>query len=314
MITPPPPCPKTRCDRGIVLLNALVMVAALAAVATALLYKAETARQRQVFQQATGQTGLYLDAADGLAVQMLTEDLLKAPESDQTNEPWALPRLAKIDRGSVAIQITDLQGRFNVNWLADPSDLVARQAFDRLLAGLGLSPSLGSAIAAYVTPRGPVDDTAYARRDVPVRVPGAPIPLIEELALVQGLTPETFTRLRPYVAALPQETRLNVGTALPEVLHAFLPAASTAGLEALLAGRVQKPYASVADFRTRSEALLGRNIFDRIDSARFGLTSRWFSVTLEATLDGRHRRRRLVIARNPAEGLATIVARLEDQE
>lgn len=321
---------RARADSGIALLNALVLAAVLAAVAATLMILAGTSRDRQFLMQAQGQGGQYLDALERLSVLILREDMVAGPASDDLTEAWALPRPLAIDRGAATLAIADLQGRFNLNWLADPADLAARAAFARLVRNLGLPPALAQAVADYLRPGAATGD--YATRDIPIRPPQAPVALAEEIAAVTGMTPEAFARLRPYVAALPADTRLNVATAPGPVLAAVLaanPPGNEAGnaaggaeagpIAALIAARAARPFESVADFLARAQRLTGRAAPRPDDPAAFGparlgLTSRWFSATLTARLDGAQRVRRLIIRRDPAQGTARIAARLEDLE
>lgn len=322
--------PRARADSGVALLNALVLAAVLAAVAATLMILAGTSRERQFLMQAQGQAGQYLDALERLSLLILREDMVAGPATDDLTEAWALPRPLDIDRGAGAVALADLQGRFNLNWLADPADLAAQAAFARLVRNLGLPPPLAQAVADYLRPGAATGD--YATRAIPIRPPQGPIALPEDIALVTGMTPEAFARLRPYVTALPPDTRLNVATAPGPVLAAVLATAPPRGpasdppggadsgpIAALIAARAVRPFESVADFQSRAQRLTGRAAPRPDDPAAFGparlgLTSRWFSATLTARLDGAQRVRRLIVRRDPAQGTARIAARLEDLE
>ena len=145
--------PAARRDRGFVLVNALVLVAALAATATLLLSRAERGRAQLEAAQLADQLTLALDAFDALALTRLAQD---RGNSDHGNESWAQPRQAlPLARGEVAGEIQDLQGRFNINWLSSPDNRLAQEAFARLLAQLGLSPELGPEIRPLCHPRCP---------------------------------------------------------------------------------------------------------------------------------------------------------------
>ena len=125
-------------ERGFVLLNALLLVAAFAAAAVYVLGRAEAARLRQAEQQGAGQLQLYLDGFEVLAMQVLHRDQ-QGGAVDTLTDIWAAPiNGVTIDRGLLSGQISDLQGRFNVNWLANTQDLGAEAGFTRLVARLGL--------------------------------------------------------------------------------------------------------------------------------------------------------------------------------
>ncbi len=293
-------------ERGIALLNALVIVAALAAVAAGLMQMAASARARQQTGQDVWQAMLYLDAAQPLAGQILVEDAAGDRGFDHGGEDWARPRRFDVDRGTVTLRLRDLQGRFNVNRLANPADSAARQGFARLLAVLGLPAGLAASVAGHLSPRGPVDAAVYARRPVPVLPSGGAIAVIEEIRLAPGMNAETFALLAPHVAALPAGSVPNVNTATPEVLAALLPGAAPAAIERLVALRTASPFTSTADFRARAGALLRGAGGVTEAGAGFAVASGWFEAELVAELGGTVQRRLMVIERDRRLGAAEI--------
>ncbi|AZV80601.1 hypothetical protein EBB79_21775 (plasmid) [Parasedimentitalea marina] len=88
---------------------------------------------------------------------------------DHLGESWAKPLpVLPLARGSVSGQITGLQGRFNVNWLADPEHIIAHQAFDRLLTRLAIPARTGAAIRSFLRPGGPENQGPWIRLDPPL--------------------------------------------------------------------------------------------------------------------------------------------------
>lgn len=301
-----------RGDRGIALLNALIMVAAISAVAAGLMLRAETSRVRVEDLQISQQAALHLDAAEFLIDPVLRADWERDQNLDHLQEGWARERFdANIDRGLLRGAIRDLQGRFNINSLSVPSDLVAAQSFERLLRALGLPVDLGPEIAGYVQARGPVRAADYLARDVPVRPRGEPMDRIEELRLVRGMTETHFARLLPHVAALPPGTGLNVNTASAEVLGAVLPTANPAGIARLLAERARLPFETRSDFILRTESLIHPRAITQaqVPDGGFMVSSNRFEVTFELWLDGRAHRRILTVERSGLTGATTIAHR-----
>ncbi|MFB9148695.1 type II secretion system minor pseudopilin GspK [Roseovarius ramblicola] len=301
-----------RRDRGIALLNALVMVAAIATLAAGLMIEAGRSHDRMAHVAGSQQAALHLDAGLLLVDPVLRADWLRAPDLDHLAEPWArAPLDADIDRGRLVARLSDLQGRFNVNSLANASDTGAARAFERLLRRLDLPVSLGAEIAGFVQPRGPVRPADYAARAVPVRVPGGAAERVEALRLVRGMTAAYYARLVPYIAALPPGTPLNVNTALPEVLAAVLPAASPADIDRLVAERRTAPFAGTADFETRARRLIHPRVIARaqVPDGGFDVSTRWFEARFVLHLDGRAYRRILTIERSPEDGAALIAHR-----
>lgn len=293
--------------RGFILVNALLIVSALAAAAMVLLLRAGMSVERQAAWQRTAQAEAYLDAVEALAVARLDSDPPTGP--DHVGEPWAAPLLAaELDRGEVSGRIEDLQGRFNVNWLAVPEDVQAQEAFDRLLVARGLPSTLGTAIREFLAPRGPRDLSAYAGGELAILPRGGPVRDARQLLAVPGLTPDAFARLDPLIAALPSDTRLNVNTASAEVLDAWLPEVDSSVAHALVAARARRPFASVGEFLLA----LGPAAAATVDDTRLEVGSGWFLLTAQARLDGRTVARRSVIVRLPLPVGAQVDYRLPD--
>ncbi|ASP18929.1 type II secretion system (T2SS), protein K [Antarctobacter heliothermus] len=296
-----------RAQRGFILVNALVLVGALAAAAAVLLIRAEMSVQRQAAWQGAAQIDAYLDAFEALAITVLEADPAGGP--DTTTEGWAQPIVAvDLDRGAVTGTIEDLQGRFNVNWLAIPDDLGAQEGFARLLAGLGMPPELGTQIAGFLSPGGPLNVDAYSGLDPATRPRGGPLLDTRQLLGMPGLSRAQFDRLEPLIAALPSDTRLNVNTATPEVLAVWLPGMTAERAQRLVARRTRAPFTSVQDFLLE----LSPAVAAELDDTRISIGSEWFLARASARLDGRVASRRVVLSRHPLPVGVLVDYRLPD--
>ena len=285
-------------DRGFVLVNALVLVTAMAAVAVFLLARAEAGRVRLEQRQGADQITYYLDGFDALAVTLLNRDGRSGESVDHLNEAWAKPDYAvPVDRGQIAGQISDLQGRFNLNWLADASNTRARAAFDPLMARIGVSPQSAQAILAFVKSGGPDARQAYLQLDPPLDPVGGAMLMIEQLRDIPQLSDQDRARIGAVSAVLPGDSALNINTAPSAVLHSFVPELSLSVLEKILAPRARTPFTSVDTFIARLEATLGEELDESFDAARFSVGSNWFGVTATATLGPHTARRRSVLHR-----------------
>jgi general secretion pathway protein K len=98
-----------------------------------------------------------------------------------------------------------------------------------------------------------------------------------ELAATPGVAPRDVAQMLPFVVALPTATVLNVNTATPEVLAAALPGMSSDSLATLVAERARKPFATLADLRSRlpSDATIP-------DETTLGTSSSYFLVSVRA--------------------------------
>ncbi|WP_417207601.1 type II secretion system minor pseudopilin GspK [Antarctobacter sp.] len=293
--------------RGFILVNALVLVGALAAAAAVLLIRAEMSVQRQAAWQGAAQLDAYLDAFEALAIAALEADPAGGP--DTLTESWARPIVAaELDRGAVTGTMEDLQGRFNVNWLAVPDDLNAQDAFARLLSGLGLSSELGGQIGDFLAPGEPLNAAAYAGVDPATQPRGGPVLDTRQLLAVPGLSQETFDRLEPLIVALPSDTRLNVNTAVPQVLAAWVPGLTVERAQALVLRRARTPFGSVQEFLLE----LSPAVVAQVDDTRIATGSEWFLARATARLDGRTAARRVVLSRHPLPVGVLVDYRLPD--
>lgn len=287
---------------GFVLVNALVIVAALAMLATLLLMRAEGGRARLEAGLQAGQLALALDAFDALALTRLARE----------TAPTGLTAPLPLARGEVSGQITDLQGRFNINWLSDPGNLVAAAAFERLVGQMALPPQTASVIRSFVQPggpgRSPQERARWLRLDPPLDPVGGPVLSADQLVGIPGLPPRSYDRLRPLITALPGGSRLNVNSAPPEILTAFLPHLPPAALARLIAARAQQPFASVEAFLIAArlqEALAEDDEGSsqtgqdpaRLTPDHLSVSSAWFRVDSLARLDQMSARRTGVLFR-----------------
>jgi len=290
--------------RGFVLVNALVLVAALAAVALWLLSRAETGRIQTAENLQAIQLELYLDAYENLAITLLDSD---PGAVDHSSEAWARRDLElDLDRGRVAGQIDDLAGRFNVNWLSNPEDTNRRTAFMLLATGLGVSVSSAETIIKTVTPGG--NRPTNPKGGVPENPPGGPVLMVDQLPL----SARDLALLRPYIAALPGDSRLNVNTASAPVLSSLLPGTNPAALNALLHDRQAQPFTSVQAFIDAVVRRLGAATAAEIDENIISIGSAWFAVTVMAELDGQQATRRAVLRRLPLPAGAEVAYREDD--
>ena len=284
-------------DRGFVLVNALVLVAAMAAVAVFLLSRSETARVRLEQGQSSDQIGYYLDAFDALAITLLDSD---TGNVDHAGEAWAKADYnVPVDRGQIAGQVTDMQGLFNLNWLTDPSNTRAQGAFDQLLTRTGISPQAGTAIVAFLRSGGPQSRQAYARLDPPLDPVGGAILMFEQLRDIPQLRASDLEKLRRVATALPGSSTLNINTTTSQILAGFFPELTPTIVARILSVRQRTPFESTAEFVTALETALGEGLDDSFDESRFSVGSQWFRVDSAAQLKDHTAKRSAVLFRAP---------------
>ncbi len=219
--------PRCR-QRGVAVLTAMLVVAIGTIIAVNLMWQATLDLRRTESALAADQGLMLTQGAEAWAADILRQDLVDSPASDNLSEPWAtqLPPLP-VDGGSIIGKIEDLQGRFNLNNLVKPDGTenpLARAQFERLLSVLQIDPGLAGAVVDWLDAddvlRFPIggEDVTYAGADPPYRAADTMITSPSELMAVSGFKREIYAMLAPYVTALPIGTKLNVNTASAVVL------------------------------------------------------------------------------------------------
>ena len=246
--------------RGVALITALLITALTASVAASLAWdNALDARRTMVH--------LYRDQAIQVAVgsegwvQTILLDDLAGSNTDHLDEVWAsdippLPIDSEAVQGQIWGQLSDLQGRFNVNNLIGPNgevDQPAFEQFERLLEALGLDIRLAGAVADWLDldqqetiPYG-AEDPLYSGFIPAYRTADQRISNITELAAVDGMDRVSFEILLPHVAALPGRTAINVNTASAVVLRSLGPNITEGDAEGLVILRQEGGFVDYSD-------------------------------------------------------------------
>lgn len=289
-------------DSGFVLVNALVLVAAMAAAAVFLLARAEGGRARLQSGQQEQVLRHGLDAVEALSRGLLDRDLRAGP-IDGLDDAWRIPvQDVALERGRVSGQIIDQQSLFNVNWLADPQNDSVQDSFNVLLSQLGLSPVVGDVLTAFVSPQGPLNTQAYRALSPPMAPLGGAVFLPEQLEAIPEIVTRDFERLAPYITVLPPGSKVNVNTVIAPVLAAILPQIAPARIAVLLQRRASEPYTSVEDFFL--DAGLSTDTEedpDAVNPNAFSIGSNWFEVQITATEGARSAKRRVLLRRESTQ-------------
>lgn len=191
---------------------------------------------------------------------------------------------------------------FNINSVADgvlPTALAPRAAgiaqFAALMGALGVGENQARAIAEAAgdwvdadqnSSRAGAEDAAYDR----YRTGDTLFAEVSELRALNGMTPELFERLRPWLCALPVTdlSPINLNTLSPDqapLLAMLAPGQiSLAAARAALANRPVSGWASLNDF-WRQPALVAVQLPIEVQ-LQPQLRTRWFTVALDVRVDG----------------------------
>ena len=246
-------------QRGAAVIVAMLVVALAAAAAVSVLQQQDLALRQLATARDYEQATWVLKGGAHWARSILYQDG-RASAMDHGSELWAngLPP-TEIEQGTVAGEISDQQGLFNVNNLALEERASARDiaAFRRLLEAIGLNAGLAEAIADWVDadedalPGVGAEDAYYLRLPAPYRAANQPVVELGELLRVRGMDEATLARLRGFATALPRRTPVNANLAAPELLFALVPGLTLAEARVLASGRAQAPFRSLEEFQAR---------------------------------------------------------------
>lgn len=235
-------------QRGVALIVALLVFAVCAALSVALQRDFALTLQRSSNRLLSEQAWAYLLGAEDLAKLALRLDSeadagIERPRDDlgelwaQQGEPYPLE-----EGGWMVGTLIDLQGRFNLNLLADQPvrgedssrPTPAQAMFVRLLLTLPEQPvsefqamAVAEAIGDWIDrddePRMNGAESAFYTARSPGYLPGnRPMASVSELRAVANVTPELYALLEPLVTVWPQDPGpLNIHTAPPSVLRSI---------------------------------------------------------------------------------------------
>jgi general secretion pathway protein K len=298
-----------RLQRGASILVAMLVMALAAAAAASMLQQQDLALRQLTTARDYEQAVWVLKGGAQWARSILAQDA-RSSAIDHGGELWAtgLPS-TQIEQGTVAGDIRDQQGLFNVNNLALERNTSARDlaAFRRLLQTIGLDANLAQAVADWIDadedaqPRDGAEDPYYLRLAVPHRTANQPVAEIGELLRVRGMDEAALAQLRRFATALPRRTPVNVNLAPAEVLVAIVNGLTLAEAQVLASDRAAAPFRSLEDFSRR----LPRRSFEW-NEGELAVASQYFLVQGRATVGNADVRMEALLQRDGRQ-LAEIV-------
>ena len=302
----PPDASPRHGEKGAALLTVLLLVAVIAVLAGVALERLRLST-RLAGNAATGeQARAYAESAETLAITRITN--LLAPDQSRVSlvggwsgRPFGLP----LPNGGTAIaRVTDGGNCFNLNALVSQSDdgrlatnPLAVLQFARLLRLLDAPGQSAQQIAASAADwidsdqdqqSGGAEDQTYLARALPYRTAGTLMADPSELRAIDGMTPEIYARLRPFVCTLPDTTpaRININTILPEqaplIAMLFPDTLSVSAGQALLVRRPAEGFASVSTFLNGASGLVPEGS----GNGQLAVTTTFFALQVDVSLGG----------------------------
>jgi general secretion pathway protein K len=320
-------------QHGAALIVALMVVALVAMLAITLGNDFMVATKRVQHQVYSQQAYTYLLGADGFARKWLLDDIKEDDnESDSEFDIWNAELDIPTDQGLLSGQLSDLQGRFNLNnlvglkVLADGKYPPQQQGFIRLLQTLELEQELDEAAAEELSnalldwlddndderPEGGAESGYYSDNKPYSRVAGVAMMRVSELRMVKGFSAEIVKALSPYITVWPMDgdSKININTATLNVLRSLN---TDNDLQPLNISDAQY----IIEQRESEEGLVEKSaVFEKgslkgrgIVTGGVGYTSDYFLLSTETLFLDQWFRLYSVIQRNTPEKTIRVVAR-----
>jgi general secretion pathway protein K len=282
-----------RAQRGVALLVAILLLAFGTILAAAIAYENAMTFRRGAATYAFDQALLVQEGAEALAAYGLRLAQKSDPQHTYASEGWAQPLgpLEIVPGVMLTAQLEDLQGRFNLNNLVKQDgtpDPVAVTAFQQLLVAVGLEPKWAGYMVDWIdrdivpsVPDG-AEDSVYMGQTPPYRTPNRYITSASELLALPGFGHDRYLALAPYVTALPYGVKLNVCTANPLVLDAFLGHGDfSSDVEGLAKHRATATgcFPKLSDYQAAADSATWSRI-----SSKLQMTSSYFRLTSLITI------------------------------
>ena len=329
-------------QQGAALVAAMLIFALCAALVVAMESDFSRLYQRGSNLFIAEQSRAYLRGAEGLATLALLADYdadakADAPQ-DTLQDVWAREEVPyPLEEGGwLAGELEDLQGRFNLNLLAEPREggsgaprfTVAQAQFIRLLqavAGpeidqqqaIAITQAVSDWVDADTQPRQEgAEDDIYAGLTPAYRVANRPMSSISELRAVQGMTEELYQALQPWVTVWPQSGgKLNIHTAPSAVLRSIAPRDELAPLSvdqglALVDYRCENGFADLDDFLSHPVLADNKEALQTQMAGLLGQQSAYFLLRARVEVAGRNQRLYSVLQRKDRQ--VSVLSRIAD--
>ena len=242
---------------GAAVIVAMMVVALAAMAATGFMFREQLAWRKLENSADLDQARWILRAAEQWGATVLMDDARNSA-TDHLGEAWAqeLPPVES-EGYEISGRIEELDGRFNLNNLVTGGRADERQLaiFQRLLALLHLPAELSWNIADWLDDdqeplrQGSAESAYYLGLTPPREAADRPLASVDELIGVKGMNKDFLEQLRPYVAALPTGSRINVNTAPPEILAAVAEGMTLEEAHALAARRDRAWFRDLGEYQ-----------------------------------------------------------------
>ncbi|KXZ72596.1 putative type II secretion system protein K [Acinetobacter venetianus] len=292
---------KNQSQHGVALLTILVMVALATILAATIAKRQSNTAENTGYLMRQDQSLLYAKSAEAFFSELLIQDSDNGSSIDHLQENWAKPMPPfPVEDGAVSGRLLDESGKFNLNNLVKSDgkvDEAAKRWFEKLLQRVGLPAELSQAVIDWqdsddeTTGAMGAESNYYQGLNPPYLASNTMFHSVEELKLVKGFEGNNYDLIKPYVTALPEQTKVNMNTASALLLASIDPRVDVNALDQELKTKLSNlTYFNNVDDLWKLNAFSG--IEDQAKNDVAGLLdskSNYFTAQIEVVLSERKR-------------------------
>ncbi|WP_257265772.1 type II secretion system minor pseudopilin GspK [Endozoicomonas sp. ONNA2] len=287
---------------GIALIYVLLIFLLITAVASEIVMNLWLHTEKNARYLARTQAKHYALGAEQYVAWLLEQDFQQDKKNnrmvDHDNEQWNVETINyDVEQGVIELQVQDEQSRFNLNWLADEnseqrtekSGSPGVQMFENLLSAQFMDPQLAGKIARWMrkaqkSESQGTEDQLYLSLAPPRRTGQTDMTSVSELMLIDGFNNEEVEKLLPYITVIPKSSKMNMNTALPEVIRSLNRNISEGDALMISHSRGEAGLSNIEELN-QLVALSGKaGIFnERNQHERVVFDSQYFSARIKAT-------------------------------
>ena len=301
-------------QRGVALLQVLFILALLVPMVASIQLGLRLGMAQTQTRMKQSQVHLYLLGGESIASEMLRADLndnkWDNPDDGWTQRVGPLPldagREGQTWQGDIGIQISDLSGRFNLNWMhanaqdfsIEPNQFVRWVSTDQNIEP-PIEPIEGAAVRAitdwFSTPG--ANDFVYASQDIPFKPGSREMTDVSELRRISNVSRQNVMQWGSLFSALPAGSLLNINFSSKQTLQAVQPKLSSVMIDAIIAEREKDYFTSLDNFGSR--ILLPIEMQGDLILERLSVSSDYFLAEIRINLDGNDYWMSSVLKRTP---------------
>lgn len=292
---------KNQSQHGVALLTILVMVALATILAATIAKRQSNTAENTGYLMRQDQSLLYAKSAEAFFSELLIQDSDNGSSIDHLQENWAKPMPPfPVEDGAVSGRLLDESGKFNLNNLVKSDgkvDEAAKRWFEKLLHRVGLPAELSQAVIDWqdsddeTTGAMGAESNYYQGLNPAYLASNTMFHNVDELKLVKGFEGKNYDLIKPYVTALPEQTKVNMNTASALLLASIDPRVDVNALDQeLKAKHSNLTYFNNVDDLWKLNAFSG--VEDQTKNDVAGLLdskSNYFTAQIEVVLSERKR-------------------------